>query len=153
MKLTKYIGRALVGQMRWDELEVIEEQQILFGDDNKAARAFVNRMRANLLEGYVSTFELLRKKEKLLYGEKSYFYMKEHGGAPLPEDQESDTTSITDSIGSLSIDGGMEAGDTEEESDEDGGVISSDDEAEDEGDDGDNIFDWVNEDVFADDSE
>ncbi|KAH0542465.1 hypothetical protein FGG08_003136 [Glutinoglossum americanum] len=83
------IGDALVGRRKWTDPQVIRELDILLGDDDAAAHAYVGRVRAKMMKQYEEAFEQLEITETEAFGENSYFRQKELG-LPLRSDDNSD---------------------------------------------------------------
>ncbi|KAJ5740169.1 hypothetical protein N7493_000041 [Penicillium malachiteum] len=67
------ISDALVGQVRWDEVDVREELDILFGDDDMAAWDFIRKWRKHAQQLYISAFEKLVLAERTAFGANSFF--------------------------------------------------------------------------------
>ncbi|KAJ5736617.1 uncharacterized protein N7483_001742 [Penicillium malachiteum] len=67
------ISDALVGQVRWDEVDVREELDILFGDDDVAAWGFIQRWRKHAQQLYIAAFEKLVLTERAAFGANSFF--------------------------------------------------------------------------------
>ena len=79
------ISDALVGQTRWDTVDVRRELDILFGDDDDIAWGYVQSWRRNAQQLYCAAFENLVLAEKEAFGENSYFYRKERNLSTIPE--------------------------------------------------------------------
>ncbi len=83
------IGDALVGRRKWTDPQVIRERNILLGNDDTAARAHVDRVRAKMIERYEEAFEQLEVTETEAFGENSYFH-REELGLPMQSDDDSE---------------------------------------------------------------
>ena len=114
-------GRALLGQERWDDYEVVQMQGVLFGNDDTAADSLICDIRAKLINGLKISFRQLIKKEKLVYGQKSFFAYTELSKKSLPSypPPPADRDSDVESLAELTCSGNSDAGLSCEESDED----------------------------------
>jgi hypothetical protein len=83
------IGDALVGRRRWTDPQVIRERDILLGDADILAHAYVDRVWAKMIERYEEAFEQLEITETEAFGENSYFRRKELG-LPMESDDDSE---------------------------------------------------------------
>ena len=79
------ISDALVGQTRWDTVDVRRELDVLFGDGDDAAWGYVQSWRRNAQQLYCAAFENLVVAEKEAFGENSYFYRRERNLSTIPE--------------------------------------------------------------------
>ncbi|KAF7514661.1 hypothetical protein PCG10_005209, partial [Penicillium crustosum] len=79
------ISDALVGQTRWDTVDVRRELDVLFGDDDDMAWGYVQSWRRNAQQLYCDAFENLVLAEKDAFGENSYFYRRERNLSTIPE--------------------------------------------------------------------
>ncbi|KAJ5699211.1 hypothetical protein N7536_003877 [Penicillium majusculum] len=79
------ISDALVGQTRWDTVDVRRELDVLFGDDDDMAYGYVQSWRRNAQQLYCAAFENLVVAEKEAFGENSYFYRRERNLSIIPE--------------------------------------------------------------------
>jgi len=66
---------------------------VLFGDDDVAARALVVRIRHRLLEAYQTAWKQLITIEKQLYGNRSFFHIVENDIPAPPPDSLCDSDS------------------------------------------------------------
>jgi hypothetical protein len=101
---TSHVGDALVGRRRWDSLQVLYEANILFGDDDVAARELVVRIRQRLLEAYRAAWKELIIVEKQLYGNRSFFHIVENDIPAPPPD------GLRDSDSGSEVNDGTESG-------------------------------------------
>ncbi|KAF7947563.1 hypothetical protein EAE96_008648 [Botrytis aclada] len=67
------LSDALLGLRRWDAPEVIEEQEILFGEDRVRAREFIQGWRENATKAAKKAFEIGKKTEMRVFGSDSYW--------------------------------------------------------------------------------
>jgi hypothetical protein len=129
------ISDALIGQTRWDGVDVREELDILFGDDDMSAWEFVRKWRQHAQQLYVTAFKKLVTAERATFGANSFFqradlgldvtpaFIKEgvywpgfqHETSELPPSNTSEASS-TSNAGNI---GGLSEEDEEEEDDED----------------------------------
>ncbi|KAJ5654780.1 hypothetical protein N7490_001783 [Penicillium lividum] len=70
---------ALIGQTRWDGVDVREELDILFGDDDMSAWEFVRNWRQHAQQLYVTAFKKLVTAERATFGANSFFQRAELG--------------------------------------------------------------------------
>ena len=61
----------------------------MLGDDDAAVHAYVDRVRAKMIERYEEAFEQLEITETEAFGENSYFRRKERG-LPMESDDDSE---------------------------------------------------------------
>ncbi|KAI9770494.1 MAG: hypothetical protein M1839_003175 [Geoglossum umbratile] len=73
------IGDALVGRRKWTDPQVLQERDILLGDNNKAAHSYVSWVRAEMVKRFKEAFEQLEVIETKAFGENSYFHRKKFG--------------------------------------------------------------------------
>lgn len=67
------LSDALLGLRRWDAPEVVEEQEILFGEDRERAREFIGVWRENATRAVRKAFEIGKKTEIRVFGSDSYW--------------------------------------------------------------------------------
>ncbi|KAF7882061.1 hypothetical protein EAF00_011577 [Botryotinia globosa] len=67
------LSDALLGLRRWDAPEVVEEQEILFGEDRVRAREFIDEWRDNATRAAKKAFEIGKKTEMRIFGSDSYW--------------------------------------------------------------------------------
>jgi hypothetical protein len=82
---TSMVGDAMVGARRWDDPRVIEERDILLGNDANAAWKLVEDTRARLKEEFLKAFPFIRMAEIRAYGARS-FYRNLGRERPPPEE-------------------------------------------------------------------
>ncbi|KAF7854496.1 uncharacterized protein EAF02_011671 [Botrytis sinoallii] len=70
------LSDALLGLRRWDAPEVVEEQEILFGEDRERARKFIEEWRENATRAAKKAFEIGKKTEMRIFGPDSYWNNK-----------------------------------------------------------------------------
>jgi hypothetical protein len=70
---TSALGDALVGRRKWNDPQVLLERNIVLGDDDDRARAFVKEVRKKLVNRYLELFQVLESVEWEAFGEHSYF--------------------------------------------------------------------------------
>ncbi|KAM0165182.1 hypothetical protein ACHAQE_002538 [Botrytis cinerea] len=70
------LSDALLGLRRWDAPEVVEEQEILFGEDRERAREFIGEWRENATRAVKKAFEIGKKTEIRVFGSDSYWNNK-----------------------------------------------------------------------------
>jgi hypothetical protein len=100
------ISDALVGRTRWNGVDVRRELDILFGEEDEAAWAYIQSWRRNAQQLYCSAFENLIAAEKEAFAENSYFLRKElkldtspafiRDGVYWPEFQHTTNTVVSD---------------------------------------------------------
>ncbi|KAI9781623.1 MAG: hypothetical protein M1839_005840 [Geoglossum umbratile] len=73
------IGDALIGRRKWTDPQVLQERDILLGDNNKAAHSYVSWVRAEMVERFKEAFKQLEVIETEAFGENSYFHRKKFG--------------------------------------------------------------------------
>ncbi|KZF18788.1 hypothetical protein L228DRAFT_215864 [Xylona heveae TC161] len=71
------LSDALVGRRRWTSPAVIWERNVVLGDDDDAALAFVQGWRKNAIKNLLITWDLIRYAERAFFGENSYFYHRD----------------------------------------------------------------------------
>jgi hypothetical protein len=71
------ISDALIGQTRWDGVDVRRELDILFGEDSEAAWIYIQAWRRNAQQLYCAAFDNLVAAEKEAFAENSYFLRRE----------------------------------------------------------------------------
>lgn len=79
---------ALLGRRRWDDPRVVQERDLLLGDDGQRVLDFVLQWREKALQQANGAFQDLMQAERRAFGEKSYFYRREQLLDPLPEDKD-----------------------------------------------------------------
>ncbi|KAI9775005.1 MAG: hypothetical protein M1839_001605 [Geoglossum umbratile] len=67
------LGDALLGRRKWTDVEVLWERDLLLGSDCQAARSYVQRARASLVEQYRKAFLTMAQAEREEFGDASYF--------------------------------------------------------------------------------
>ncbi|TGO23509.1 hypothetical protein BPAE_0130g00270 [Botrytis paeoniae] len=67
------LSDVLLGLRRWDAPEVVEEQEILFGEDRERAREFIEEWRENATRAAQKAFEIGKKTEMRVFGSNSYW--------------------------------------------------------------------------------
>ncbi|KAI9868974.1 MAG: hypothetical protein M1813_002797 [Trichoglossum hirsutum] len=70
------VGDALVGCRKWTDPQVLQERDILLGDNNKAAHSYVSRVRVEMVKRSKKAFEQLEVIETKAFSENSYFHRK-----------------------------------------------------------------------------
>ncbi|KAI9777789.1 MAG: hypothetical protein M1839_008584 [Geoglossum umbratile] len=73
------IGDALVGRRKWTDPQVLQERDILLGDNNEDAHSYVSRVRAEMVKCFKVAFEKLEVIETEAFGGNSYFHRKKFG--------------------------------------------------------------------------
>ncbi|KAJ5107262.1 hypothetical protein N7456_003937 [Penicillium angulare] len=73
------IANCIIGCDRWTYPLVHEELDVLFGINEKAATALVDKLRVAAREQYCEAFWDMRRMKMKLYGSSSYFYRVENG--------------------------------------------------------------------------
>lgn len=66
------IGDALTGGRRWDDTAVVAELNIVFGEDEEAARAFLIKARSRAIQSFKTLFKVVKQSEGELYGHESF---------------------------------------------------------------------------------
>jgi hypothetical protein len=92
---TSLVGDAMVGARRWDDPRVMEERDILLGNDTKAAWELVEEIRARLKKEFLKAFPFVRIAEMRAYGARS-FYRNLGGERPPPEEDRSGDISMSE---------------------------------------------------------
>ena len=67
------LGDALVGRRKWSDPQVIQERNILLGDDDHKASAYVAAVRSRMLTKYNEAFQALEPMERAAFKDLSYF--------------------------------------------------------------------------------
>jgi hypothetical protein len=70
---TSALGEALIGRRKWNDPQVLQERDIVLGDDDSRALAFVNQVRERLVKRYLELFPVIESVERAAFGENSYF--------------------------------------------------------------------------------
>lgn len=97
------VSDALVGRRRWsDPLVIMEKRGLLFGGA-VAREAYVTTWRRKALNQAVGAFLCVRKMEKEVFGEKSFFLAKENGR--LDEDGNEQDADVADDCGESFVHG------------------------------------------------
>jgi hypothetical protein len=76
------VSDALIGRRRWDAPDVIEELDLLWYGDRDEALSHIERHRQKVIVEYRELFGKVKRAEKRVYGENSYFYCLERGVDP-----------------------------------------------------------------------
>jgi hypothetical protein len=70
---TSALGEALIGRRKWNDPQVLQERDIVLGDDDGRAHTFVNQVRKRLVNRYLELFPVIESVERSAFGEHSYF--------------------------------------------------------------------------------
>lgn len=73
------VSDALVGRIEWRDPKAIRERNIVLGADRIKAQEFVSQWRQKAYGLFLEAYQCMVEAEKERFGEKSYFYRKEHG--------------------------------------------------------------------------
>lgn len=79
------ISDALVGQTRWDTVDVRRELDVLFRDEDDIAWSYLQSWRRNAQQLYCAAFENLVVAEKEAFRDNSYFHRRELNLSTIPE--------------------------------------------------------------------
>jgi hypothetical protein len=84
MDSTSALGDALIGRRKWNDPQVLQERDIVLGNDDDRALAFVNQVRKKLVNRYIDYFTALESVERAAFGKNSYFKSRDtvSGGVP-----------------------------------------------------------------------
>jgi len=74
---TSAIGAALLGRTKWTGAVLMKELSSLFGEDDKAAREYVDSTRARAVAEFKNKFRLLEGLEREMFGDASFFLNKD----------------------------------------------------------------------------
>ena len=111
---TSYIGDALIGARRWDDIQVQEERNILLRADDELALQLAKEIRERLIQSFVNAFPYVRMNEERAYGDRSYFRNKNR---PRPEAERDESSLSSEELSSMSLVdedmGEVEEGDSE----------------------------------------
>jgi hypothetical protein len=70
---TSALGDALIGRRKWTDPQVLQERDIVLGDDDDRAHTFVSQVRKRLVNSYLDFFPILESVERTAFGKNSYF--------------------------------------------------------------------------------
>ncbi|KAK5005748.1 hypothetical protein LTR16_006289, partial [Cryomyces antarcticus] len=99
---SSWIGKALVGRVRWGNPLVVKERAVLLGEDRTAADALISKYRAETVVNVRKAWKEVELIEREFYGDKSFFRWLDTGATdadraaiapednadPLEEDEE-----------------------------------------------------------------
>jgi hypothetical protein len=117
-----HLSDALVGQNRWDNPLVRREAEIVLGENDDAARVYVQESRQKMIQKYKENMRLIREIEKARYGENSFFRLCEQGLFREPQYEGDYIDRKEDS----SDDDGDDNGDNDGDDESDGMAMSDD---------------------------
>ena len=81
------VSDALVGRVRWTNPAVINDMSIILGRDNVAREQFIAEWEVEARVEIRRCMEMVEGAERLVFREKSFFYLRERGrAAPLADD-------------------------------------------------------------------
>jgi len=67
------LGDALLGRRKWTDPEVMEQRDVLLGEDHELAARLVKEARHSLVEKYLSAIGKLESLERRVFGRNSFF--------------------------------------------------------------------------------
>ncbi|KAF8472149.1 hypothetical protein BDZ91DRAFT_717333 [Kalaharituber pfeilii] len=82
------LSDALVGARRWTDPDVLEERNLVLGEDDAAAWEYINKVRGKLMAAWEEGFEKIKRWEQAAYGETSYFRKLELEGEVEPTSED-----------------------------------------------------------------
>ncbi|KAI9766034.1 MAG: hypothetical protein M1839_005264 [Geoglossum umbratile] len=100
LRSTSYVGDALIGARRRDDLRVQDEWDILLGASDGPALQLAEKIRERLVQAFFDAFPYVRMNEERAYRDRSYFHNKYR---PRPEAERDGSSFAGEELSSMSL--------------------------------------------------